>query len=202
MGILTSFPRSRQDKTAILGKILPIFCSFSAYGTPSAVFKPTCLQNSPISIYFPSIFRLKWYPSLLYKLKHGTHLLFFRPHVYGFCLFSAHFPPIFCLTFCPYFAGPVLPGFKVLTGPANQPWPYASKTYGCVVCLCVCGFYTKHFSLINPFHPTGSFIAPKLIILNSECIFNTLKCCFDCLLCKTRREFYVANMLRSRKKLK
>ena len=56
----------------------------------------------PIFIYFPPIFRLKWYP-----------ILFFCSHVYGFCLFSAHFPPIFCLTFCPYSAGPVLPGIAM-----------------------------------------------------------------------------------------
>ena len=63
------------------GGILPIFRLFSAYGTPSAVFPHTCLRNLPISAYFPP----KMVPHPCYKLKHGTHLLFFRPHVYGFC---------------------------------------------------------------------------------------------------------------------
>ena len=59
---------------------------------------------------FPSIFRLKWYPHPCYKLKHGTHLLFFHPHVYGFCLFSAYIPLIFCLTFCPFLRRSFLAG--------------------------------------------------------------------------------------------
>ena len=29
-------------------------------------------------------------PHPYFKLKHGTHLLFFCSHVYGFCLFSAY----------------------------------------------------------------------------------------------------------------
>ena len=67
---------------------------------------------------FPSIFRLKWYPILVInssmeRMK-SKHLLFFRPHVYGFFtifhLYSAHFPPIFRLTFSPYSASPVLLG--------------------------------------------------------------------------------------------
>ena len=83
----------------------------------------------PISAYFrlfPPILRLfsayfhlffAYFPPVVphpyYKLKHVTHLLFFRPHVYGcylLCLFSAHFPPIFRLKFCLFSAGPVLPG--------------------------------------------------------------------------------------------
>ena len=90
-----------------------IFSLFSAYGTPSDVFKPICLWNSLISAYF-HLFSVYFLPIMVphpcYKLKHGTHLLFFCPHVYGFCLFSTHFPPISRLTFCPYSAGPVLPG--------------------------------------------------------------------------------------------
>ena len=88
-----------------------IFCLFSAYGTPSAVSPPTCLRNSPISAYFhlfPAYFPPKMEPPSCYKLKHGTHLLFFHLHVYGFCLcsFFTYFPP----SFLPIFAGPVLPG--------------------------------------------------------------------------------------------
>ena len=82
---------------AILGEISIIFRLFSAYGTPSAIFPHTCLRNSPISVYFPPIFHRKWYPHHCYKLKHLTHLLFFRQHVYGFCLFSAYIPLIFRL---------------------------------------------------------------------------------------------------------
>ena len=91
--------------------LLPIFHLFSAYGTPFAVFPHTCLQNLPISIYFPPIFCLKWYPINVINEAHGTHLLFFRPHVYGLCLFSTYIPQIFHLTFSPYSAGPVLPGW-------------------------------------------------------------------------------------------
>ena len=39
---------TRQDRTAILGGISPIFGSFSADDTPSAVFPPTCLRIPPI----------------------------------------------------------------------------------------------------------------------------------------------------------
>ena len=46
---------SWQDRMAILGRISPIFRSFSADGTPSAVFPPTCLQILPISANFPPI---------------------------------------------------------------------------------------------------------------------------------------------------
>ena len=41
------------------------------------------------------------------------HLPFSHPHVYGFRLFSAHFPPIFRLAFHSFCASPVLQGFKV-----------------------------------------------------------------------------------------
>ena len=62
---------SRQDKTAILGEILPIFRLFSAYFLPM-VPHPTFLSphvyrihlSLPISIYFLPIFLLKWYPIL------------------------------------------------------------------------------------------------------------------------------------------
>ena len=66
---------------------------------------------------FPPIFHLfsaylppEMVPHPYYKLKHVTHLPFFRPHVYGFRLFSAYFPPIFRLKFRPFSAGPVLLG--------------------------------------------------------------------------------------------
>ena len=54
---------TRKDKTAILGKISPIFCLLI----------------------------------LVINSKHGTHLLFFHLHVYGFCLFSAYVLLIFHL---------------------------------------------------------------------------------------------------------
>ena len=71
---------AQQDKTAILGEISPIFHSFSTN--------------------FPSMV-----PHPCYKLKHGTHLSFFHPHVCRLSYFLpmfAHFPPIFCLTFRPF----------------------------------------------------------------------------------------------------
>ena len=46
------------------------------------------------ALLFSAYFLPKMVPHPCYKLKHGTHWLFFRPHVYRFCLFSAHFPPI------------------------------------------------------------------------------------------------------------
>ena len=61
----------------------------------------------PISVYFLP----KMVPHPCYKLKLETHLMLFCPHVYRLCLFSADFPPIFLLTFCPYSVGPVLPGY-------------------------------------------------------------------------------------------
>ena len=125
---------SRQDRTAILGKIFTyfplIFHRFSADGTPSAVFPPTCLQITPISAYFClfstyflpisayflPIFHL-WYPiliinsSMLPICRFSAHM--FTDSAY-FLLFSAHFPPIFCLKFRPFSAGPVLPGSRYL----------------------------------------------------------------------------------------
>ena len=85
------------------------FHLFSAYGTPSAIFPPICLWNLPISAYFLP----KMVPHPCYKLKHGPICCFSTHKIMDsafFCLFSAHFLPIFCLTFCPYSAGPVLPG--------------------------------------------------------------------------------------------
>ena len=89
-----------------------IFRLFSAYGTPSAVFKPTYLWNSPISLYFPPIFCLKWYPILVINSRMEP-ICCFSPTclwILPFRLFSAHFLPIFHLTICPYSASPVLPG--------------------------------------------------------------------------------------------
>ena len=91
------------------------FHLFSAHFPPmvSHIFLPTCIRNSPISAYFLPIFHIfstyfppKMVPHPCYKLKHGTHLPIFCPHVYGFCLCCAHFLPIFCLTFRPF--SPVL----------------------------------------------------------------------------------------------
>ena len=58
------------------------------------------IRNSPISAHFrlfSAYFPAKMVPHPCYKLKHGTQLRFFRPHVYGFCLFSTYIPLIFRL---------------------------------------------------------------------------------------------------------
>ena len=44
----------------------------------------------PISTNFPPIFHLKWYPILVINSSMVPHLPFFRPHVYGFRLFSTY----------------------------------------------------------------------------------------------------------------
>ena len=52
---------------------------------------------------FSSYFQPKMVLHPFYKLKHGTHLPFFHPHVYRFRLFSAYVPLIFrrsCLAGC------------------------------------------------------------------------------------------------------
>ena len=96
-GKYTDDPSPQQDKMVILGETSPIFIFiifhlFSAYGTPSAVFPPTCLWNLPISIYFPPISCLKWYP-----------ILVINSSMLPICCFSiqmftdsAYFLPIFC----------------------------------------------------------------------------------------------------------
>ena len=102
---------NRQDRTAILGGILPMFLSFSAdYGTPSAVFLPTWLEILTIS----ADFRPKMVPHPYYKLKHGTPSAIFPATCLRilpiFCPCSAHFLPIFHLTFRSFSTGPVLQG--------------------------------------------------------------------------------------------
>ena len=94
----------QQDKTAILGEISPIFHSFYTYFPPMVPHLPFFRPHvygihlfPPISAYFPP----KMVPHPCYKLKHYNHLLFFHPHVPIFHLYFTHFPPIFCLTFCP-----------------------------------------------------------------------------------------------------
>ena len=90
---LSIFNTSRQDKMAILGKILPILCSFSAYGTPSAIFKPTCLWNLPFSLLFLPIFCLKRYPILVIN-SNMEPICYFSARMFTD---SAYFPPIFYL---------------------------------------------------------------------------------------------------------
>ena len=102
---------TRQDKTAILGEISPIFRSFSTYFPPMVLHLPffhphvfgICLFP-PISAYFPP----KMVPHPCYKLTHGTHL--------PICCFSAHMftdsaylPPMF-RSFSAYFS----PGLSCL----------------------------------------------------------------------------------------
>ena len=48
--------------------------------------------------------------------------------------------------------------------------------------------FLSQLNLLNPFHPTGPF---------AHQIFHTLYCCFDCSLCRTSCEFYLAIMLRA-----
>ena len=86
---LRSIP-ARQFRMAILGGISPIFRRFSADGTPSAVFPPTCLQITPISAYFPP----KMLPHPCYNLKNGTPCICHPPT----CLLI---PPIFRLCSAP-----------------------------------------------------------------------------------------------------
>ena len=102
--------KTRHDKV-ILGEFRlfsanfsPIFCLWYPIRHFMDVYGNRLL--TPISTYFMP----KMVPHLCYKLKHSTHFLFFRPHVYGFCLFSAYIPLISHLTFCPFSACPVLPG--------------------------------------------------------------------------------------------
>ena len=56
------------------------------------------------SAYFPP----EMVPHHCYKLKHGTHLPFFCPHVYRFRLFSGYVPLIFRLFSASRLAGPLL----------------------------------------------------------------------------------------------
>ena len=94
-------------------KFSAIFRSFSTHFPPMVPHSPFFRTHVyglrlflPISAYFPPIFCLfppifhlcsAYFPPVVphpyYKLKHVTHLLIFHPHVYGFRLFSAHFPP-------------------------------------------------------------------------------------------------------------
>ena len=133
---------SRQDKTVILGKIFTyfplIFRRFSAYGTPSAVFPPTCLWIAPSSAYFRlffayflPIFRL-WYPiliinsSMLPICRFSAHM--FTDSAY-FRLFSAYFPPIFRLS--------------CLAGTCNKERTIFAHLY-CLYCLYCCKSFQKN----------------------------------------------------------
>ena len=76
---------TRQDKTAILGEISPIFRSYSAYFPPMV-------------------------PHPYYKLKHMLPICRFSAHMFTD---FAYFPLIFRLKFCLFSARPVLPGSPV-----------------------------------------------------------------------------------------
>ena len=56
---------SQQDKTAILGEILPIFSSFSTYFLPMVPQPPPFYPHVYGIHLFPPIFCLKWYPILV-----------------------------------------------------------------------------------------------------------------------------------------
>ena len=109
--MLPAVPRitvSRQDRTAVLGGILPIFSSFLADFLPMVphplFFHPHvykfCLFP-PVSANFLPIFCLKWYPILFINSSMVPHLPFPPPT----CL---RILPIFRLTFHSFSAGPVL----------------------------------------------------------------------------------------------
>ena len=91
----------RQDQTVILGEISPIFRIFSTYGTPLAVFLPTCLTEFAYFRLFLPILCLKWYP-----------ILVINSSMVPICCFSAHMftdSVYFLPNLPPIFAGPVLP---------------------------------------------------------------------------------------------
>ena len=91
---------SRQDKTVILGEISTNFPPIFRLWYPIRCFSDHMFTEFAYFPLFPSIsayFLPEMVPHPCYKLKHGTQLLFFRPHVYGFCLFSAYIPLIFRL---------------------------------------------------------------------------------------------------------
>ena len=99
-------PRQDSEEQRFCCGILPTFRRFSADGIPSPVFfNPHVYRFClflPISVDFPPIFCLKWYPHPCYKLKHGTPSPVFPttclqiPPIFCpcmFCSFSAYFPP-------------------------------------------------------------------------------------------------------------
>ena len=99
---LSFFNISRQDKTAILGEISPIFRSFSAYFPPMVSHLPflsphvygICLFP-PISVYFPPIFCLKWYPILVINSSMEPIFCFSAHMFMGFAYFLFNLLPIF-----------------------------------------------------------------------------------------------------------
>ena len=84
-----------------------IFRWISAFGTPSAIFPPACLQIPPSSAFFclfSAYFLPKMVPHPCYKLKHGTPSAVIPPACLQvlpiFRLCSAHFLPNHPLIFC------------------------------------------------------------------------------------------------------
>ena len=84
-----------------------IFHLFSTYGTPSAVFKPKCLWNSPISAYF-HLFSAYFLPIWYHIFVINWSICCFSAHM--FTVF-AYFPPIF-RSFSAYFLPDLLPIFR------------------------------------------------------------------------------------------
>ena len=122
MEVKNSYPARQNDDFGqnfhlFSTHFLPIFrlwyairCFSAHMFTDYAYFRLFSTYFHLFFTYFPPVV-----PHPYYKLKHVTHLPFFCPHVYGFRLFSAYFPPIFCLKFCLFSAHPVLPGNRILT---------------------------------------------------------------------------------------
>ena len=98
---------------------LPIFHSFLAHFRPMVPHLPffgphaygICLFP-PISVYFPPILYLKWYPILVINSS--------MEPIWCFSPACLRILPIFHLTFCPYSAGPVLPGLCVVCTMRNS----------------------------------------------------------------------------------
>ena len=86
------------------GRIFPIFCSFSADFPPNMY---------PILIIYINGICAEFVQK---NSSMVPHLPLFRPHVPPiFCLCSAQFPHIFCLTFCSFCAGPILRDMPTLS---------------------------------------------------------------------------------------
>ena len=90
---------SRQDRSAILGKILPIFHSFSAYFPPMVPHPIPHVYGFPYFHLFLPIICLKWYTILVINSNIVPICCFLHT-----CLLIL---PIFRLTFRPISAGPV-----------------------------------------------------------------------------------------------
>ena len=103
---------------------------------------------------------------------------------------------MYCIFFSTRFWQKILKTFKVtLTNLCRKGTLVPRSVY---LCRKKDNLYGKKFPVlnINPFHPTGPFLAPKLIILIVFNWFIISQCCFNVSLCSTRCEFAIAIMFR------